>query len=79
MTSADLRAEQSAALEAALTQQVKYLCRLVNRMDQLRWPHDDPLYARAMRARDALVALREMTQQVREQNAKPAWLRARDA
>ncbi len=60
----------------SLTRQAKYLSQLCARMQQLRWQTDDPLYAHALRAKDAVLALLETTQQVQEQNAQPAWMRA---
>ena len=78
MTSADLKREQTERLAAAISRQGKYLTRLAWRMQRLGFPVDDPIYARALRARDATMGLLEGINEVQERNAMPAWVRSRD-
>lgn len=74
--SGDLNPTQTSALASALTAQARYLSRLVRRMQRLGWPNDDPLYARALRARDSVLALLDQTNQTTDRAEKPAWIRA---
>jgi hypothetical protein len=76
-SSSDLTTPQLDALSATLSRQALYLRRLVARMDRLRWPQDDPTYARALRARDGVMALLAGLDDLRREKQKPAWLRAR--
>ena len=77
MTSSDLKREHTESLIKTFKQQGEYLSRLVWRMERRGFPKDDPIYAKAMRARDAVMSLLEGTQEVQERNAMPAWVRAR--
>ena len=60
-----------------LMPQARYLSRLVWRMQRLGWPNDDPLYARALRARDAALALIDQVNLEKDRSDVPAWIRAR--
>lgn len=75
MKSSDLSPEQARAVAEVTTRQAKYLSRLTWRMEQVGFPKDDPLYAKAMRARDAALALLEFAQELEKENAKPAWMK----
>jgi hypothetical protein len=75
--SSDLTPAQAGALAQILMPQARYLSRLVWRMQRLGWPNDDPLYARALRARDAALALIDQVNQVKDRADMPAWIRAR--
>ena len=75
--SGDLTPAQAAALAQVLMQQSRYLSRLVWRMQRLGWPNEDPLYARALRARDSALALIDQVNQVKDRSDVPAWIRAR--
>jgi hypothetical protein len=53
MNSHDLTPAQASKLYSELFGHVKYLLRLRKRMEDLRFPHDDPLYVAATAAYDA--------------------------
>ncbi len=60
-----------------LAPQARYLCKLVARMESLRWPQDDLIYARAHRARDGVTALIAGLEEQGRRNAMPQWVKAR--
>jgi hypothetical protein len=57
MCSDDLTSEQIAELINTLARHARFLSRLVERMDKLRWAKDDVLYTRTLTARDAMMSL----------------------
>lgn len=59
MDSDYLTAEQAAALYTALFDHLNYLWRVKRRMEELRFPEDDPLYRATRAAYDALWQLRQ--------------------
>lgn len=59
MVSDQLTAEQASELYGGLFRHVNYLLRLKRRMEDLRFPHDDPLYVAATAAYDAAWRLRQ--------------------
>lgn len=58
MTSKDLTSAQLNHLLAPVTRTQRFLNRLVKRMDSRGFPPGDPVYAGAIKARDAVMALR---------------------
>lgn len=57
MTSDDLSPEQARQVNEVAGRQLRYVNRLVRRMEQLRFPPDDALLRAALRAQDALQGL----------------------
>lgn len=53
----DLTADQIAELIETLARYARFLSRLVERMDKLRWAKDDVLYTHTLTARDAMMSL----------------------
>ncbi len=53
MNSADLSQEQARELHAALFPHLNFLARLKNRLEELRFPADDPLWIAATDAYNA--------------------------
>ena len=53
VTSKDLTPEQSERLKQILGRQLRFLNKLVARMQQLQYPLDDPLWVAAIAARNA--------------------------
>ena len=53
MTSDDLTPEQAEALKALVARQLRFLNRLQERMNHLRFPTDDPLWLGVVHARNA--------------------------
>jgi hypothetical protein len=53
VTSDDLRPEQAAALKERVARHLRFLNRLVDRMTRLGFPPHDPLWAEAVKARNA--------------------------
>jgi hypothetical protein len=78
-SSADLTPQQRDALISVLRRQSSYLHRLVRRMQTLGWPKDDPMFARALRARDAVLSLLEGCKPPPKPTNEepPAWVTAR--
>jgi hypothetical protein len=54
----DIENWQAKRIGEALYPTVNYLVRLRRRMEQLRFPHDDPLYKRVCEAHEAMNRLR---------------------
>ena len=52
MTSKDMTPEQSERLKEILARHLRFLNRLVGRMQQLQYPLDDPLWVAAIAARN---------------------------
>src|SRR4051812_36587191 len=75
--SSRLSAAQLTMLAQVVTREGKYLTRLVWRMERLNWAKDDPLYARAMRARDGVMSLLDGINEAKERAQQPSWMRAR--
>ena len=76
MRSDDLTPEQTEAMAQTLARYARYLSGVIERMHKLHWPKDDPLYARALTARDAMMTLVATVQDVKKNNAQPRWIRA---
>jgi hypothetical protein len=47
-----------------LARHLRFYCRLVKRMEQLKWPVIDPVYRRAVQARDSVSALKTFVDDV---------------
>ena len=58
MTSDDLTAEQAKVIGTALFPGHNYIARHIKRMEKVGFPHDDPLYLKVAKVRDAM---RELT------------------
>ncbi len=61
MDSHELTVEQASQLHTALFSHLNYLLRLKKRMQELRFPDDDPLYLSVTAAYDAVWRLRQQT------------------
>lgn len=53
----DLTAEQRRKLEERITEELKYLTALLDRMTVLGFPEDDPLRTKSQAAHEAVMAL----------------------
>jgi hypothetical protein len=58
MDASDLSPQQARRILAAVEPMMDYTGRLTRRMQEVRWKSSDPLYVHALRAHDALHALR---------------------
>lgn len=54
MTSRDLTPEQARAMHDAVRERTNYLEAMIARMDELKWPDDDPVLRATVAARDAM-------------------------
>ena len=71
MAAAQLNPKQKAALGAILTRHGRFYYRLVKRMERLDWPMSDPVYQRALCARNAVDALRVFVDQIGQNPPAP--------
>jgi hypothetical protein len=78
-SSEDLTPFQLQELARQLGPKANYLSRPCERMQRKGWKQDDALYARALRARNGLMALVNALDEMQNDRDKPAWLRARGA
>ena len=64
MTSDDLKRQEVETLAGILAKHLRFYCRLVKRMEELKWPLRDPVYRRAVGARDSVSALKTFVEDV---------------
>jgi hypothetical protein len=57
MTRDDIKTEQGAAMYKAVWPMLNYLTRLLQRMERVGFPRNDPLYQSVKKAREAVLSL----------------------